>query len=474
MEISKNNTYKNRWAILMVVVLMSFMSCLDASIVNISLPVMAKKLSVSMASIEWVIVSYLMIICATLLVFGRLGDIISKSKVFKCGMLIFSIASLMCGLSNSLILLIIFRIIQGIGASAYMANNQGIITQIFNQNERGKSLGILAAAVALGTMIGPPLGGIITSDLSWNYIFLINVPIGIISFIIAIRILPNGKNSNEKFDIKGAILFFITIIFLFGSLIGEQDIGYSNTIIILFIISILCIILFIKLEIKSNYPLLQLNIFKNGLFSLSLFCAFISYICLNASLIIIPFYLQDTLKISPSFSGFFMIIQPLIVAIISPVSGILSDKIGAEILTIIGLVFMSISFFFMSFLNQYSLLIYIAIYISILAIGQGIFQAPNNSLIMSSVPKNKLGISGSVNSLVRNLGQIVGVTLATSLLYNFMSDKIGYRVTDYVRNRDDVFIYGMKYVYIVLVIVCGIGTILTIFRLCRNKFNDKV
>lgn len=466
-DCNKNN---RRWVILFVVVSMSFMSCLDSSIVNIAIPVMSKKLFVNLASIEWVIAGYVIVICSTLLIFGRLGDIKGKGRIFKIGMILFTAGSFMCGLSNNLTILIISRIIQGIGASAYMANNQGIITQIFNKSERGKALGILASAVALGTMVGPPLGGIIITYLSWNYIFLINVPLGIAAFVITLKVLPDGKSSSERLDIKGSISFFIAVILLFGSLLEEQKVGYNSPVIIIcFILSILFLVLFVNLENKIDMPLLQLKIFKNHLFSLSLFCAFVSFICISASIIIIPIYLQNTLKISSASAGLFMMLSPIIIAIVSPLTGALSDKIGSEPLTVLGLILMGIGFLSMSFLKEHSFLTILAAFVAVIALGQGFFQPANNSLIMSTVPKDKLGIAGSVNSLVRNLGQIVGITLATTLLYNFMSIKAGHRVLDYVFGRDDIFVFAMKYIYICLAAICLFGAILTIYRLCNSK-----
>jgi EmrB/QacA subfamily drug resistance transporter len=471
-EINKD-VYKNKWSILFVVVLMSFMSCIDSSIVNIALPVMSRKLLVSMASIEWVIVSYVMTICSIILIFGRLGDIKGKIKVFRWGIIIFTLASFMCGFSNNLIELVIFRIVQGVGAAAYMANNQGIITQVFPKNERGKALGILGSFVAMGTLIGAPIGGFIISVLDWNYIFLINVPLGIIGFILGLKVFPRSESNNEKIDMKGAVLFFIVVICLFTALTWGQKIGYSNPLIIAgFILSIISFAVFIKLENKMHNPLLQLDIFKNNVFSLSLLCAFISFVCLGASNILIPFYLQDTLKLTSKTAGVIMMMQPLIITILSPLSGNLSDRIGSEFLTLLGLIFTGMGFFLMSFLKEKFSIIVIITFLGIMAVGNSLFQPSNNSLIMSSVSKDKLGIAGSVNSLTRNLGQIFGVTLSTSFLYSCMSHKIGYHVIDYVIGRDDVFIYGMKWVYIILVIICGLGVVLTAFRLYKARVNN--
>ena len=170
--------YRNRNLILINVVFMTFMVPLDSSVVNVALPVMTQKLSVTSEAISWVLIFYLIVISATVLIFGRLADIRGKSTVFRCGVLVFVLGSLLCGISNSFVFLIAARVIQALGGAGAMATNQGIITQVFPANERGRALGISACAVALGSLTGPPLGGFIVSVLSWKFIFLINVPIG--------------------------------------------------------------------------------------------------------------------------------------------------------------------------------------------------------------------------------------------------------------------------------------------------------
>jgi EmrB/QacA subfamily drug resistance transporter len=309
------------------------------------------------------------------------------------------------------VLLVISRIIQAIGAACAMSANQGIITHVFPANERGRALGTSGTFVALGTMVGPPLGGFIVSALSWHYIFLINIPIGILVFIVGSKILPRtGKPLDEKVDAIGAALFIMTIVALFGSLIRGQEIGYDKiTIIAGFVIAFISFAAFILAERRIKMPLLDFHIFENGLFSISILCGFISFIAISCSNIIQPFYLQDTLKLSPAVTGIFMMVYPLILSVVAPASGYLSDKIGSEFLTFLGLMFTSIGLFLMSTLNQYSSLLTMGIFIAVMSLGNGLFQSPNNSLIMSTVPKNKLGIAGSVNALIRNLGMVVGI-----------------------------------------------------------------
>ncbi|MDT8715622.1 MFS transporter [Clostridium sp. 19966] len=458
---------------LITIVLATFMATLDGSIVNVALPNMANNLKVSMASIEWVVTSFLITIAATILIFGRLGDILGKVKIFRIGVLIFTLGSFLCGLTHSLVVLVIARVIQAIGAAATMGTNQGIITQVFPSNERGRALGVLGTFVALGAMAGPPLGGFIVSAVGWEYIFLVNVPVGIAVFILTLKVFPRAKTeAKEKLDGKGAILFTIAIVLLFGALVQGQNTGYNNAMIIsAFIISAAAFVIFVIAESKIDTPLLQLSIFKSSLFNISIICALTSFIAISASNIILPFYFQDVLKFSASKTGLFMMISPLVLSVVAPFSGYMSDRIGSEILTFFGLLITSMGLFLISSLNQNSSAEMLVMYIVIMTIGNGMFQSPNNSLVMSTVSKDKLGIAGSVNALIRNLGMVLGTALATLILYNRMSHKIGYRVVDYVKGRDDVFVYGMRYVYIFAGLSCIIGAAMTAVRLYRSKKN---
>lgn len=462
---------KKEWGILFTVLPMTFMCTLDSSIVNVALPTMAKELGTNMAGIEWVVTSYLITICATILLFGKLGDAVGKTKIFKLGIGVFTIGSLLCGLSNSLFMLILSRIIQAIGAGAAMATNQGIITEAFQPNERGRALGMSGTAVALGTMVGPTLGGLIVSVAPWTYIFLINIPIGIIVYIAIIKVLPIKKSQSIfKIDIKGTILFMVSVILLFISINFAQNLGYTNVIIVTsFILSIILFIIFIEVEKKCDHPMLDIKIFKNKLFSLSIFCGFTSFVSIGAVNIILPFYYQDVLSLSPSTAGLMMTVSPIILAVVAPASGYLSDKIGSEKISALGLSILSIGIFLLIILNINTPLAIVGVLVGILSLGSGIFQSPNNSLIMSTVEKNELGVAGSVNGLIRNLGTTTGIAISTSILYNTMSMRLGYKVEGYVDGRADIFIYAMKFVFLGIGCICLIGAILTIIRVVKNQ-----
>jgi MFS family permease len=329
--------------------------------------------------------------------------------------------------------------------------------------------------VALGALTGPALGGLIVGTLSWEYIFLINVPIGIFGFLMAMKILPHNKvDRQEKLDLKGSLLFMMTIIPMFAAIEVGGQLGYERPLVLSGLgIALLSFIGFLIIEKRQPEPLLDLSIFKNSLFTLSLFCGFLSFISLFASNIIQPFYLQNALGFSPSFAGMLLMIYPAILAVVAPVSGYMSDKIGSEFLTFIGLAITSLGLFLMSGLTVSSPFPLIITYTALLGIGNGLFQSPNNSLIMSTVPKHKLGIAGSVNALIRNMGMVFGIALSTTILYSRMSTVIGYKVTDYVEGQSDAFIYGMQTVYLVAGSICLIGAALTALRLIRQRQANK-
>ncbi|WP_379150760.1 MFS transporter [Paenibacillus sp. sgz5001063] len=462
---------KKRWMILIVLNLFTFMSTLDGSIVNIALPVLVKKLQLPIAQVEWVTTGYLMAICAVILFFGKLGDIAGKIRIFKIGTVIFIIGSLLCGLSASLPFLIASRVIQAIGASMTMANSQGIVTDIFPATERGKALGLIGTFVSLGSIAGPSLGGIIVSALGWEYIFWVNVPIGIIAIVLGWKVLPKDLiRVKSRIDLPGSLLFAIFIVTLFAGLLLGQQLGYGDSrILSALVAATAAFIAFITVELRRNQPLLQLSLFKNPLFSLSILCAFLVFVtnfCFN---IIAPFYAQNMLNLSPFYAGFLLMLFPISMVIVAPLSGAWSDKIGSEFLTFAGLIVMVIAQFGLARLHEGSAVALVGVWIAMLGIGSGLFQSPNNSLIMSKVPRTQLGSAGSVNSLVRNVGMVVGITIATSILFNVMSSKAGYRVTGLIPGRPDIFLSGMHVVFMTSSAICLVSALLTGWRMISIK-----
>ena len=469
---SKNRTY-GKWSILFTVLIMTFMVTLDGSIVNVALPVMSGELNASMGDIEWVASIYLVVTCATILIFGRLGDMIGKVRIFQIGVILFTIGSLLCSISGTLPLLIGARVVQGLGSAAALANNQGIITESFPPDERGKALGFVSTFVALGSMTGPTLGGMILTVLPWTYIFLINIPVGVLSFFIGLRTLPNKKPAKPgRLDAQGSGLLLLSILLLFGSFTLLQN-GVSLPIIIGIIGGAVFLVLFIMVEKRMDDPLVPIGIFKNKMFSLNLFTMLTAFIAIGANNIIMPFYLQDARQFSPGMAGLLMTVIPLITAVMGPISGTMSDHIGSELPTMIGLIFTTVGLALMTMLGIDTTIAVIILFLAVIAVGSALFQSPNNSLVMGSVSRDELGLVGSLAGLVRNMGMSVGITAGTSLLYSRMSDMAGYRVTNYIPGQPDVFLYGLRAVYIMLAVVVFVGALLTVIRFVYARRQDR-
>ena len=464
--------HNNMWLILIATCLFTFMSTLDGSIVNIAMPTMSKDLAISMNEAEWIVSVYMITICCLLIFWGRISDTIGKIKIFKIGTLIFIMGSLFCGISSTLEMLLISRIIQATGASMTMATNYGIITENFPPEMRGRSLGVLGSFVSLGSIAGPGIGGVIIQKYTWHYIFLINIPIGIFAFVLGYFVFPKSKKKDIplNLDYLGFILFDMFIISLFMGIFIGQVIGFTKlSIIILFIIAVCSFVGFIFREKRANNPLIDLTIFNNKSFSVGLTCAvliFSSNLFMNT---LLPFYLQDTLKLSSLVSGFILMCVPIAMVIVAPISGALSDKIGAKGLTFLGLFIVSVSQLLFILIGLKTTISYLVILTLLAGTGVALFQSPNNSIIMSSVEHNHLGIAGSINSLARNIGMVTGLSLSTTILYSSMTQKAGYKVNGYINGRDDLFLYGMHIAFLVSFSLCFIAFIITGIRLYRKK-----
>ena len=475
---SQSNTEKsnNIWLILIATCLFTFMSTLDGSIVNIAMPTMSKSLSIDMNKAEWIVSVYMITICCLLIFFGTISDSFGKIKIFKIGTIIFTFGSLLCGVSPSLEILLISRVIQAIGASMTMATNYGIITQTFPPEMRGRSLGILGSFVSLGSIAGPGIGGIILQRFTWHYIFLINIPIGAFAIVLGQFVFPksHSQTSSLNIDFLGFLLFDVFIISLFLGIFIGQVIGFTQFyIILLFLLAVFSFIGFIFRETKAKNPLIDLTIFKNKKFSFGLICAMLIFASNLFTNTLLPFYLQNTLKLSSILSGLILMCVPIAMVVVSPISGAVSDKIGSEGLTFIGLLIVCISqilFIFVKLNTSIAVLISLTL---LSGVGIALFQSPNNSLIMSSVERNHLGIAGSINSLARNLGMISGLSLSTTILYSFMSKRAGFKVTNYIEGRDDLFLYGFHIAFFVSFILCFIALIITGARLFIKRANSK-
>lgn len=457
---------KQRNLVLLSIVLCPFITQIDTGMVNLALPSISNAFGITSSAVTWISSIYIVFISSTVLLFGKLGDSYGHFRIRKIGMIVYTLATIFAGLSYSFNVLILARVIQAIGVSAFLGNTHGMITRIYPEKERGKVFGINACFVALGTLIGPSIGGIILSYFSWHVLFFFQIPFCI--FVLILQFLLLNKDDHgieEKVDWQGSLYFFIMTASFFISIQQSQKLGMSNPWVLLgFSISLIFLFIFYKWQKQAAKPLLNLSIFKNNLLVISLLCTVISYAAISAFNLILPFYLQKVRGLSASESGLLISVYPLLLVFIAPLSGYLADRVKVESLTLHGLAFSLLGLIGMTFVDAVTDYWIIILMMIVLGIGSGLFQSPNNLLVMKSVPQKRLGIGGSLNTLARNIGNNVGLALTIIILYNSISLTVGYHTTSYVENRPDAFIFGMRNVFIFISMTTVCALIIALFR----------
>ena len=283
---------------------MTFMSTLDSSIVNVALPAMQRELGVGAADIQWVSSIYLLACCVTVLVFGRLGDRYGKVRFFQVGVALFTAGSALCGLATTLPVLIGARVVQALGAASATANNMGIVTEVFPASQRGRALGITSTFVSLGLMCGPTIGGMLVAVYPWESIFLINVPVGIVAFLVGLKTLPRdaprteaGRSARTGFDIAGSLLLAPAIFFTFFSLTNLAN-GATPLLMGLLAAGLALLVVFVLVERRVEAPLVRLDLFGNAVFSANLAAMFLCFLAVGATEYLLPFFLQDAVGTS--------------------------------------------------------------------------------------------------------------------------------------------------------------------------------
>lgn len=439
---------KRKWIILAITSIGTFMGTLNSTIVNVALPVMSKEMNVSINAIQWVISAYLLTTVLLLLIFGKLSEFIGKKYIFAFGTLLFAIGSALCACSHTLGMLTVSRIIQAIGTSGMFSMSMGIVSGAFPDSERGRALGIVGTMVAIGTIAGSSLGGILVSAFGWPSIFVINVPIGIIGSIVSFIFLPesSGLKKVKSFDIAGAVSFSLFILILFLALLFTQENVLPAVYLIpAVLVAAIFLLIFIKVEKRSKNPLLDLNLFKVREFSFGLIAAYFCFIILNSTMLFIPFYLQDVLKLSTLDCGLILSAYPISMGIVAPISGWLSDRITYRPLAIAGMIVTAVAMLLLISLNQRSSIPEVVVLMCLLGTGLSLFQSPNNSRVMGNVSKDKLGIAGSVNALFRYIGLSSGTTF-TMLIFSFSSNLSMSKLSNGFQTGS--FLHGVAAVYL--------------------------
>ena len=414
----------HKWGILLAVGIGTFMTALDTSVVNTVLPVIGQHFNQAITTVEWVVTIYLLVLSGLLLSFGRLGDMRGHKTIYLAGFIIFMAGSFFSGAAPSVYFLIASRGMQALGAAMLAANSPAILTKSFPMEQRGQALGLQATMTYLGLTAGPSLGGWLASLLGWRVVFYINLPVGLAAIWLSWRNIPSDTQHEkaEQFDFAGALTFLIGLGSLLLGLNQGEEWGWTSLPVLgLLLLAVVMLAVFIFIELRATHPMLDLSLFKPPAFSLTAASAVINYIGVFTSIFLMPYYLIQGRGFSPAQAGLVLTAQPIIMAIIAPISGTLSDRIGTRIPAVIGMVILSGGLFGLSRLTGASSILTMMGALAVVGLGTGAFISPNNSALMGSAPKSRQGIAAGILATSRNFGMVLGVGIAGAIYTTVLS-----------------------------------------------------
>lgn len=449
-----------------------FLATIDGSIVNVALPTLVRDLNTDFATIQWVILAYLLAMTTLMLSVGRLGDMIGKKSIFTAGFVVFTIGSAFCGLAQTVYWLIAFRVLQAIGAAMTLALGAAIVTEAFPARERGRALGLIGTIVSLGVIIGPTIGGVLIEVLSWHWIFFVNLPVGIVGTLMAWRFVPNFKPlGRQRFDYWGALTLFASLLALLLALTLGQLLGFGDSRVALLIGAwLVFLIVFLVIETGTAQPMIDLKIFRDILFSVNLVTGFLTFVAIAGIFILLPFYLEDVLSYNTQQVGFLLAVVPIGLGIFAPIAGALSDRFGTRPITVLGQITLLVGYAALTSLSTETTTWGYILRLIPVGIGMGIFQSPNNSAIMGTVPRERLGVASGLLSITRTLGQTVGIAILGALWAGrVMLYTGGFLAGGATTASGPAQVAGLHDTFVVVTILVFLGLALSVWGLVQER-----
>lgn len=410
-----------RWCVVAAVCIGAFMGQVDSSIVQILLPRLEHEFGARLSTVSWVAIAYLLAMAAFLPIFGRLADMVGRKLLYTGGFLLFVLGSALCGLAPNLPVLIACRVLQAIGAALLSANSVAIVVTAASPQWRGRALGVQSAAQAIGLSAGPALGGLVLDTLGWQWVFWINVPVGLVGAVVGWLVIPLTKDMPDRgcFDWKGAVLIVPALAALMAVLNEGHAWGVTSpTIIGLALLGLILMTLFVRAERRAEAPLVDLNLFRQGAFAIGNVAGLMAYAALFGLMFLLPFIFVRAYGDSALAAGLRLSIVPVMLGVSAPLGGALYDRLGARLVTAAGMLIcvVGLVLVFAVMDGTPGSLRPIMLGLAIFGVGQGLFISPNNSAIMAAVPARLTGEAGGLLNVMRSLGISVGIAAASALL----------------------------------------------------------
>jgi len=408
-----------RWWTLGSLCFALFMIMLDNTVVNVALPAIKAELDISTAELEWTVAAYALTFASLLLTGGKLGDLLGRRLIFVIGLAVFTLSSLACGLSASAPQLISARAVQGVGAALMMPATLSIISATFPARERGTAIGIWAGVSAMALAIGPLLGGIITEHISWNWIFYVNVPIGVVAVIAALLVVPESRDTSheQRLDLPGLLTSGIALLALVYALIEANQYGWTSArILTLFAIAIVGIVAFVLLELHQRLPMLDLSLFRSGTFAGANLVAILVTLAMFGIFVFFPIYMQTFRGWSPIQAGAALLPWTLMVVIFAPIAGKLSDRVGSRWLMAGGMTVVAICCLLLSTVTLHSTFWHMLPAFLLGGLGMSFVMTPMSAAAMSAAPVAKAGVASGVLNTFRQVGVALGIGITGAII----------------------------------------------------------
>jgi DHA2 family multidrug resistance protein-like MFS transporter len=408
-------TPRRYWSVLTIWMAMS-MSVLDGAIANVALPTIARELHASAASSIWIVNAYQLAITVCLLPLAALGDKLGYRRVYMVGLSVFTLGSLGCALSHTLPELTAARVLQGLGAAGIMSINSALVRFTYPQRLLGRGIGLNAVVISISAAVGPTVASAILAKGSWEWLFAINVPIGIVAIAIASRALPRTVGSAKKFDIVSALLNAVT----FGALIlGAESVVRDGLVpgLARLAVGVVAGAILVRRELRRPAPLVPFDLLRIPIFGLSIATSIVSFAAQMLAYVALPFYFQTVLGRSAVETGFLMTPWPLAVGVAAPIAGRLADRLAAGLLGGVGLGVFAVGLALLSLIHPGASNLDIAWRMAVCGLGFGFFQSPNNRAMVSSAPLHRSGAAGGMLATARLLGQTAGA-LTTAMFFH--------------------------------------------------------
>lgn len=402
--------------ILMLVASATALANLEVGMVNVALPSLAVSFGVSRATIQWVALAYQIALVGTLVLFGRLIDLVGARHLYCAGMATLAAASLLAALSQTALWLIGARGLLGLGAAMLLATGQALIAHAYPTERRGRALGVMHMAVAGGLMAGPSVGGVLLITIGWRALFLAPLPLAVGAlWLAATSLSPLARQTSERLDLLGAVLVCTaTILFIFGLTHIAQN-GWTQAASLLLLFALGATLLFVLVEHWQVAPLVDLRLLTHWHLAAGLLTAFLTFIALAANMFLVPFALQTVMGYSAAISGLVMMTVPLALLPVAPLAGAFADRFGSRLPTAAGLAVIIVAILGMAQFRATTSVRFVVVVLALYGIGAGLFQAPNNRTVLESAPRGQIGVVSGMLALSRNLGQVVGVVVASSV-----------------------------------------------------------